>query len=324
LASLEAAVAAGDTAAAGAAAVQLQPHLDEGDEGRRLAAGRGAFPLLLRVLRPLVEAGDALAAQSEAFAQLMAAEASLLKGQPDLVTPPQPDSIVASGEANENIRTLTTQLAAALGLGPAADPIVASALRAVRHACTLHENNRQGFVTAGVVPHLLAALRDSEDGNEGSAVARRLVIREAARAIRVLTFDDDIRVAFGKGHEHAKLVVDEHGALPELVDALQKHQEDAVTVAELASTLGRLSVRDEYCYQVVDQGGLDLALASLASHPKHHPVAAACLGMLRAIAGNDDVKSKIQKAGGIGAIVEAMGNHPQQAGEWQSVDAWPE
>lgn len=387
LAAVETAVAveeAGTPSAADAPSLAFTPAVLilatelESEESQRLAGARDALPLLLRAAtcaNLALAAGRAGA--EEAATAVAEAVAALLKGQPDLVTPPSPDTIIASGEANANVHALIAQLTTALTAAPGART---AAARSVRYACTLHEANRQAFVTAGVVPLLLAALRGAgahgdtcegasasgpaavpsaaaKEGADSAATrtategaesavtatpteevdatagtvtasaatggsasddpaytAQVAVVREAARALRVLTFDDDVRVAFGKGHEHAKLVVDEHSALPDLIAALRTHQADAGTAAELASTLGRLAVRNEYCQDVVDLGGLDLTLASMQEHAGAPPVAAACLSLLRAIAGNDDVKARIQKAGGIAAIIEAMERHMQQAG----------
>lgn len=44
---------------------------------------------------------------------------------------------------------------------------------------------------------------------------------EVARFVRALILDDDIRVPFGKAHEHAKHIVTEGKALKRLLDALQ-------------------------------------------------------------------------------------------------------
>ena len=41
-------------------------------------------------------------------------------------------------------------------------------------------------------------------------------MREACGALRCLTMDDDVRVQFGKAHEHTKLVVMEHSGLERL------------------------------------------------------------------------------------------------------------
>jgi hypothetical protein len=37
-------------------------------------------------------------------------------------------------------------------------------------------------------------------------------------ALRTLTLDDDVRVPFGKAHNHAKLIVTEAGALKKLLE----------------------------------------------------------------------------------------------------------
>jgi hypothetical protein len=45
------------------------------------------------------------------------------------------------------------------------------------------------------------------------------VVREACWALRVMTFDDDIRVPFGHAHEHAKMIVQENKGLKVLIEA---------------------------------------------------------------------------------------------------------
>lgn len=53
--------------------------------------------------------------------------------------------------------------------------------------------------------------------------------------LRMLTLDDDVRVAFGKAHEHAKLIAKEHGGLEVLVRALEQQQESADAAAQLCN-----------------------------------------------------------------------------------------
>lgn len=45
----------------------------------------------------------------------------------------------------------------------------------------------------------------------------RLVRAQVCGALRVLTYDDDVRVPFGKGHEHAKMIVTEQDALSKIM-----------------------------------------------------------------------------------------------------------
>ena len=44
------------------------------------------------------------------------------------------------------------------------------------------------------------------------------VLSAACQALRVLTFDDDVRVPFGKAHEHAKMIVTEENAPKKILD----------------------------------------------------------------------------------------------------------
>lgn len=330
--SLAAAVDSQNTAEIASSCRTLRPLLDAAElDNRKLAATAGAFPLLLR-------AADATSTAADARAAALLALAALLRGQPDLVTPPQPNEIIPDGTANANVQHLVRLLRESVNSlkqqsrGESKTEVEAAcgALRAVRHACTLHEANRQGSVTAGVVPLFVEALSagavpasgESASSSSSSSSASptpddQQVVREAARALRVLTYDDDIRVAFGKGHEHARLVVGEHGALPALVAALRGHLADGETVTELCNTLARLAVRNEFCQEIVDLGGLTLVLDAMHAHAEHLSVLAASLGLLRAIAGNDDVKARIRAAGGLADIVAALTQHVTDAREWE-------
>lgn len=81
----------------------------------------------------------------------------------------------------------------------------------MRHACLKHEQNRQSLVKAGVLPLLTGAIvRHSHCAD---------VVKEACWALRIMTFDDDIRVPFGHAHDHAKMIVQENGGLKVLIEA---------------------------------------------------------------------------------------------------------
>jgi hypothetical protein len=47
------------------------------------------------------------------------------------------------------------------------------------------------------------------------------VVVETAKLIRTLILDDDVRVPFGKAHEHAKLIVTEGLAIQKLLDVMR-------------------------------------------------------------------------------------------------------
>ncbi|XP_043541775.1 armadillo repeat-containing protein 6-like, partial [Chiloscyllium plagiosum] len=80
-------------------------------------------------------------------------------------------------------------------------------------------------------------------------------------------------------------------------------------LSELCSTLSRLAVRNEFCQDIVDLGGLTFMVALLADCIEHQEVVKQVLGAFRAIAGNDEVKDAIINAGGTDLIVLAMNRH---------------
>lgn len=84
-------------------------------------------------------------------------------------------------------------------------------IRCIRHACLKHEQNRQELVKGGVLPLLTGAIVQHGDCAG--------VVREASSALRIMTFDDDIRVPFGHAHDHAKMIVSENNGLKILIEA---------------------------------------------------------------------------------------------------------
>eukprot|EP00056_Hartaetosiga_gracilis_P008528 m.121901 g.121901 ORF g.121901 m.121901 type:complete len:582 (-) comp12931_c1_seq4:1080-2825(-) len=265
-------------------------------EARALAAAKGAFPALLfasELFSKHCEKEDTVD-NREMLADALETLALLLDGQPDLVSPPNPDSVLAEVKDNPHVTQLCKHLQDFKNDGS----IMHFGIAAVRHACTKHETNRQTFVADGIVELLLHCIEHH--------TAHPKAVSEAALCLRTLTKDDDIRVAFGKGHDHAKLMVTEHNALGRIMKCLATFTEDAATTAELCKTLARLSVRNEYCQEIVDLGGLQLILPALTAHSNNEEVAASSMHVLGVIAGNDNVKDKIREVGGIATILETM------------------
>lgn len=88
--------------------------------------------------------------------------------------------------------------------------LTALAALCIKTTCIMHEQNRQDFVEKG----LITVLVDTLDRNREN----RDVVKEACGALRVLTNDDDVRAAFGKAHEHAKMIVTEENALRKIMN----------------------------------------------------------------------------------------------------------
>uniref|UniRef100_A0A4W2DAR9 Armadillo repeat-containing protein 6 n=1 Tax=Bos indicus x Bos taurus TaxID=30522 RepID=A0A4W2DAR9_BOBOX len=253
---------------------------------RFLAAEKGAYSVLLETWK-LAAAGD-----QGLLLQALNALSALTDGQPDLLDTQGLQLLVATLAHNADSAHVTC-----------------SGIRCVRLACLKHEQNRQSLVKAGVLPLLTGAIaRHSRCAD---------VVREACWALRVMTFDDDIRVPFGHAHDHAKMIVQENGGLKVLIEAAKVFPDNPSILSELCSTLSRLAVRNEFCQEVVDLGGLSVLVALLADCNDHQVGVHSCLrelvkqvlSALRAIAGNDDVKDAIVRAGGTESIVAAMTRH---------------
>ncbi|XP_020636648.3 armadillo repeat-containing protein 6 [Pogona vitticeps] len=244
---------------------------------RSLAAQKGACPAVLAAGRLALEDRCSLLKALQALS-------ALLDGQPDLLD--------ASGQELV-LRALRERCD---------DPQVTLAgVRCVRQACLKHEQNRQDLAEGGVLALLAGAIVRHGD--------RADVVREACAGLRVMTFDDDIRAPFGHAHEHARRIVVEHHGLGILIEAAKAFTDDCSVLSEICATLARLSVRNEFCQDIVDLGGLNFIVALLADCIEHQELVKHVLSAIRAIAGNDDVKDAIVNAGGTDLIILAMSRH---------------
>ncbi|XP_006886029.1 PREDICTED: armadillo repeat-containing protein 6 [Elephantulus edwardii] len=257
---------------------QFRDQCQQHKPNRFLAAQKGAYPVLLAAWQLATADDPAL------LLQVLDALSALTDGQPDLLD--------AHG-----LQLLVDTLAQ----GSGTPDLACAALRLVRHVCLKHEQNRQALVKAGVLPLLTGAI--TQHGHCAD------VVREACGALRIMTFDDDIRVPFGQAHTHAKMIVQEHQGLKLLVKAAQAFPDNPGVLSEVCSTLSRLAVRNEFCQEIVDLGGLDVLVALLDSDTSHQDLVKQVLSALRAIAGNDDVKDAIVRAGGAESIVATMTRH---------------
>ncbi|XP_053556663.1 armadillo repeat-containing protein 6 [Bombina bombina] len=257
--------------------IQFGDQCKQGMGYRYLAGQKSAYPVVLKAWK-LCE-GD-----REALLNCLYAMSALTDGQPDLLNADGKDLIV---------HTLKNH---------ASDAEVALiAIRLTRHVCLKHEQNRQDLVKAGILRQLTGAI--AKHGADPD------VVREACSALRIMTFDDDIRVPFGHAHDHAKMIVLENGGLKMLIDAAKAFTDNTSVLSEICGTISKLCVRNEFCQDVVDLGGLNFMVALLADCIDHQEVVKQVLSTIRAIAGNDDVKDAIVNCGGTDLIVLAMSRH---------------
>lgn len=155
---------------------------------RHLAAQKDAYPTILSCCQ------KSLHSDTVALSSALSALSSLTDGQPDLLDEQGRNFLMSTLCVHEEDPALTC-----LGV------------RTVRHCCLKHEQNRQDLVKAGVLALLTGAITRHSGHAE--------VVREACAALRVMTFDDDVRVPFGHAHEHAKMIVLEHSGLKVIIQA---------------------------------------------------------------------------------------------------------
>ncbi len=77
----------------------------------------------------------------------------------------------------------------------------------------------------------------------------------------------------------------------------------------LLSVLGSLTVRNEYCQAVVDQGMLKCLIDLLAQQAQARGVVKEALKSIKVLAGNDNVKKEVAKANGIPVVVTSVLNN---------------
>ncbi|CAH2230289.1 jg20036 [Pararge aegeria aegeria] len=120
------------------------------------------------------------------------------------------------------------------------ESILLSTLQWISVCCIKHEMNRQMIFNKNITGNLKNLLK--RKGN------KRLLI-ESLQVIRRFTLDDDIRMEFGKAHEHAR---DLGVNLLETLTKLLKENMQAPIVSELMLTMSTLLVRHELCAQAYE------------------------------------------------------------------------
>ncbi|XP_072297429.1 armadillo repeat-containing protein 6 [Eucyclogobius newberryi] len=248
---------------------------------RYLAAQKGAYAVILSFCKSRVEAQDA------ALGGLLAL-AALSDGQPDLLDADGQQFLLDVLKKYQDSPT-----------------VQCAAICTVRHCCLKHEQNRQDLIKSGVLALLIRAITQHSECAE--------VVKGASAALRVMTFDDDVRVAFGHAHEHAKMIVLEHNGLKVLIDAAKAHLSNSSILSEVCATLSHLAVRNEFCQDICDLGGLKLIMTLLAENYESQELVRQVLSAIRAFAGNDDVKDAVVNACGVQLIVIAIDRHISNA-----------
>lgn len=86
---------------------------------------------------------------------------------------------------------------------------ITSILKLLHNACIKHEGNRQACANNGLIELILTTLQQHKSVPE--------LVKVGCAVLRALTSDDDIRVPYGKAHEHAKIIVNDHAGIKVLL-----------------------------------------------------------------------------------------------------------
>ena len=174
---------------------------------------------------------------------------------------------------------------------------VRSVLTICINTCTLHEENRQNMLQKGAPEAILECLESHPD-----------VFWQATAALRTYVLDDDIRVPFGKAHEHGQHIVGSLEAIPRLINTYKNTSKDINCNIALLVTLAKFCIRNEYCQQVVDNGAFQIATETFATEQggSNERFVSAFLGFLKAAGGNDDVKDRIADSGCLVQLVQLL------------------
>jgi len=163
---------------------ELSTVCDTGLADRCLAAKSGAYDVLMSLLH-----ADSSA---DYIPATLPALLSLVDGQPDIV------DVHGATRVVDILRDSVTPV-----------DVIVTALNVISRCCILHEANRQQFVALDIIPVTADLLTSHHSYQE--------VVRAACAVFSALTLDDDVRVPFGKSHEHAKAIVIEGSALDMLL-----------------------------------------------------------------------------------------------------------
>ncbi|CAG9122325.1 unnamed protein product [Plutella xylostella] len=209
----------------------------EKDLARRIRAGKeGAYDILIKLLeaRYKMYRQDKSEKDAAFIVSVLNTLAALMDIQPDLLEIKGIDLI------NSMLSSVTNE------------DILVPLLKWMCVCCVRHEMNRQNLFSKDMIENIKRLLDNQKN---------RKILSGTLHLVRVLTLDDDIRVEFGKAHDHSK----ELGAqLIEKLAALLKENPSPSLLSELMLTMSSLLVRNELCAMAADS--VDTLLAAISDN----------------------------------------------------------
>lgn len=164
-------------------------------------------------------------------------------------------------------------------------------LKCINAACQMSESNRQCFVENGLCENLMKIFQKHKTND--------VILCDACQLVRSLLLDDDLRVEFGHSHEHAKFIASKLNGLDVLlhIGLCNESSLSEETLASIMLTLSKLAVRNEFCQEICDKGGLKFVLQCIEEkHLKNMSLLKSALSLLKSICNNDQVRHEATKS----------------------------
>ncbi|CAH2098453.1 unnamed protein product [Euphydryas editha] len=213
------------------------------DIAHRVRAGReGAYEILINLLESKLKLykQEQSSRNEMLITTILKSLTALMEMQPDLLDNKGMDIIKNILDSVEN------------------EDILEATLQWISVCCLKHEMNRQGLFAKNMTNNLKELLKKKEN---------KKLLSETLQVIRRLTLDDDIRVEFGKAHEHAReLGINLLDTLSELLE----ENNSTTIVCALLQTTAALLVRHELCARVRPDLGALLVAHYDDAYVAHH------------------------------------------------------
>jgi len=245
-------------------------------EALAVSSQKGLVSTLLGALPKLQEADEGLVV--EGLQTLTAA----------LVTDPHREAFHKNGGT-------AAMLALLAGAAPAG-ALPAAAYTTTAQACFKNEDNKASFIAQGGDDAMLRTLRE-----EGADAATLVA---TCTTLRSVTVADDDRPCLTSGAFKSAREICSKGAASALLAVLRRALEEgsAPLAAAGCSALRRVSVTDEICQGIADDGGVELLLALSEAHADNAAVTRTAMSVMRQLANSDANKNLIIRRGGLRAV----------------------
>ncbi|XP_065216000.1 armadillo repeat-containing protein 6 homolog [Planococcus citri] len=169
---------------------------------------------------------------------------------------------------------------------PSDDDILYLVLRWSVECCIKHERNRERFLNNETV---ILSIKNVIEKDTISAD----VLRSLCRLFQTFVVNDDIRAEIPNAHKHACLISIEF--LQPLIVRLKNFRSDKRVLVSVLQALVAIIVRNEFCQSFADAGGLELLRDIILDYLEDENVCRSCLGLIKVVAGNDQVKAKVMQ-----------------------------